>query len=78
MSYKQGDLKYCSSTDDPNSGLYDARGGWDGKYPTVYLEHSCWEWVIGGEKEIEELIHDLNIAWCKIKGLKGCTFESEK
>ena len=29
------------------------------KAPCVYLDHSCDNWVIGGPKEVEALIEDL-------------------
>jgi len=31
-------------------------------YPTMYLPHSCDEWVIGGIKEARLLIKDLQLA----------------
>lgn len=30
--------------------------------PAVYLDHSCGDWVIGGEAEIRALIEDLQAA----------------
>lgn len=27
--------------------------------PVVFLPHSCEEWIIGGEKEVQLMIHDL-------------------
>lgn len=29
------------------------------KYPCVYLPHSCDQWVIGGAKQVKEMIEDL-------------------
>ena len=39
-----------------------------------YLPHSCDQWVIGGEKEIEALIKDLKRALLtnQSSGLRGC------
>ncbi len=34
----------------------------DLRYPTVYLDHSCDEWVIGGVDQIKTLISDLQDA----------------
>ena len=49
----------------------DSRGGGTFITPEIcaFLPHSCDEWVIGGEKEIEMLIEDLKAV---LAGLKIC------
>ena len=51
MAYKSGDLS-IKNVMDTRTDDYDS-GDW------VYLPHSCEKWVIGGTKEVESLIADL-------------------
>lgn len=48
--------------------------GWDydNLIPTfeVYLDHSCDEWIIGGENDAQEMIGDLQKALEYIKSIK--------
>lgn len=48
--------------------LYDARGEKQ-KLPegTIYLPHSCQEWVIGGVEQVEQMIEDLQSILLEIK-----------
>ena len=57
MAYKKGEVEFAAE-------MYDSREtNDDGMYlkaiSAVYLPHSCDEWVIGGKKEIQDLIDDL-------------------
>lgn len=56
--YQKGDLKIWN--DREFDYLSDARGK-KGKQPegTVYLPHSCQEWVIGGVEQVKQMIEDL-------------------
>lgn len=63
MAYIKGELRLDEDF------LYDARadeedGQVDGAQ--AYLPHSCDEWIIGGLKEIDDLIADLNDARAKL------------
>jgi len=51
MSYVSGELLY-GDVADTTTRHYD-KGKW------AYLPHECDEWVIGGKKEVECLIKDL-------------------
>ncbi len=51
MSYIKGELSI---------GDEEESEGWDnGLLRTIYLPHSCDEWVIGGRAEAEALIEDI-------------------
>lgn len=50
--YKKGAVQYGKSVIDTQIEDYDF-------VEAVYLPHSCDYWVIGGRKEIEDLIADL-------------------
>ncbi len=61
MAYEKGDAEIVTPDEDQleYGGLYDNRrdDGW--KVPVVQLPHSCDAWVIGGRKEVEQMIADL-------------------
>ena len=83
MSYRKGELRIvtppCDTADEDGycdyegvhfHSVYDsAVSGPDSKRtaPTVFLPHSCSEWVIGGEDEITALIEDLQSALADIR-----------
>lgn len=46
--------------------LNDSRHGLNWKASSVYLPHSCQEWLIGGPDQVRELISDLQEA---LKGM---------
>lgn len=73
--YNKGDLHItdppCPDTvgnceDWPNYGhdhmVHDNRSGLEFFENTVYLPHSCEEWVIGGPEQIAAMIEDLTAA----------------
>jgi hypothetical protein len=46
MAYKKGQVEYGDC-------------GWSDGPALIHLPHSCDEWIIGGKKEAEQLIKDL-------------------
>ncbi len=61
-------LEYSDNYEPHVHMLNDARHGLNWKTPTVYLPHSCQEWIIGGSAEILAMINDLQEALKSIKG----------
>ncbi len=74
--YKKGSIKIVEPVcehykqegwciEDHKHQLYGTKEG----EPVAYLPHSCDEWVIGGEKEILQLIEDLQEALKRLKSV---------
>lgn len=68
--YNKGDVKrllpYCEAVKEDRwedcecGGAHEIMSYYDENSPiTVYLPHSCDEWVIGGREQIKALIEDL-------------------
>jgi hypothetical protein len=53
---------HCDHTGVHFHSVHDSASGTEGTAGTVFLPHSCDEWVIGGRAEIEALIADLQEA----------------
>lgn len=47
--------------------IYDSRASKTVIHPAVYLPHSCDSWVIGGAKEIRNLIEELQLFLVKLQ-----------
>jgi hypothetical protein len=67
--YKSGEVKVkikCDAGDDCDNWdeihQRTAHGCFDSPVGTIFLPHSCDEWVIGGTEQIKELILDLLMA----------------
>lgn len=55
---------FCFS-DEHAHDVYDSNGLKSNPVGTVFLPHSCDSWVIGGKKEIQDLVDDLLAALSK-------------
>lgn len=87
MAYRQGDLKMvvppCPDKEangfcfvDHLHDLADSREDREDRHKglgTVYLPHSCDEWVIGDADKVLELLLDLAEVYCQLRPKDGLT-----
>jgi hypothetical protein len=68
-NYQRGDVSVAvPRCADPSTCEHDHRF-YHGTELTVYLPHSCNEWVIGGVAEVEMMIEDLQAALRVLRGV---------